>query len=135
MLQLMGQEISRRKRLAGENREGLPMNAIGFQSGLAIVFVQTGTFEQILVFAGFTLALINLVTVAGVFVLRTWLKDMERPFKTPFFPWVPLIYLAVTGWTLIYVGLQRHMEVLFALLVLSAGAAMYLASRRYDTPR
>lgn len=135
VLQMIGQDISIFKFLAKENRDGLPMNAIGFQSGLAIVFVLTGTFDQILVFAGFTLALINLVTVAGVFVLRTRLKHIERPFKTPFYPWVPLIYLALTGWTLIYVGLQRHMEVLFALLVLSAGAAMYLASRRYVTPR
>lgn len=131
VLQMIGQDISIFKFLAKENRDGLPVNAIGFQSGLAILFALTGTFDQILVFAGFTLALINLVSVAGVFVLRTRLKHIPRPFKLPLYPWVPLIYLALTGWTLVYVGIEKQIEVLFALLVISAGAALYWLSRRH----
>ena len=46
------------------------MRAIVTQGALALAFIVTGSFEQILVFSGFVLGLNSLLTVAGLFVLR-----------------------------------------------------------------
>jgi amino acid transporter len=49
-----------------------------------------------------------LVGVALV-VLRRRHPDLQRPFKVPLYPWLPLGFIAVTGWmlwsSLVYTGL------------------------------
>jgi amino acid transporter len=56
------------------------------------------------VFWGFIL----LVGVALI-VLRQREPDLPRPFRVPLYPWLPLAFIAVTGWmlwsSLVYTGL------------------------------
>jgi APA family basic amino acid/polyamine antiporter len=125
VLQVIGQDISALRALARTNRDGVPATAILVQSSLAILFILTSSFESVLVFAGFILALNSFATVLGVFVLRWRQPELARPYRTFAYPLTPLIYLAVTGWTLIFVLLDKPTESLLGLGVIAIGLAVY----------
>lgn len=132
VLQVIGEDFSLLRFLAQTNLDGIPSNAIYLQSALTLVFIVTSTFESILVFAGFTLALNSFATVLGVFVLRIRQPDLPRPYRTFLFPVPPLVYLALTGWTLYFVLKTRPVEGLFGLALIAAGLALYGLSLMND---
>nr|WP_070959607.1 amino acid permease [Hyphomonas sp. Mor2] len=130
VLQMVGQDIKAFRFLAHSNEDGMPTTAVLVQSGLALLFVLTATFDQVLVFAGFTLALNSLLAVGGLFVLRVQQPELARPFRVPLYPIVPIIYLALTIWTLVFVALERPQEVAVSLLLITTGILIYGLSRR-----
>ena len=81
-------------------------------------------------FAGFTLALNSFVTVLSIFVLRWRQPDLPRPYRTFAYPITPLVYLALTGWTLAFVLVNKPVEGLFGLAVIASGLVFYLVSDR-----
>lgn len=129
VLQVVGQDIPAFKALAKSNEDGMPTTAVLVQSGLALLFVATATFDQVLVFAGFTLALNSLFAVGGLFVLRWRQPDLERPFRVPLYPILPLIYIGLSVWTLIYVALERPQEVAVSAGLIATGAVIYVLTR------
>ena len=133
VLQVIGQDFRALRFLARTNRHDVPLVAILLQSGLAMGFVLTATFESILVFAGFTLGVSTLCAVAAVFVLRLRRPDLPRPYRVPWYPLPPLVFLAVTGWTLAYIVLQRPFEALAGAAIFATGAAFYVVSRRLSS--
>lgn len=110
------------------------MTAILVQSGTALLFLWTASFEQILIFSGATMALNTFATVLGLFVLRWQRPELNRPFRVSFYPVTPLIFLGITGWTLVYVVIQRPIEALISTAIVVAGGAFYLLIRPARTP-
>ncbi|MDH3647367.1 MAG: amino acid permease [Gammaproteobacteria bacterium] len=133
VLQVIGEDFHPLRFLSHTNRDGVPSTAIFLQSLLALLFILTSGFESILVFAGFTLALNSFVTVLGVFVLRWRQPDLPRPYRTFAYPLPPLIYLALTGWTLTFVLINKPVEGLFGLGIIAAGLVFYLVSSEGPT--
>ena len=133
VLHVIGQDFHALRFLARTNTHEVPVVAIVLQSALAAAFVLTATFESILVFAGFTLGVSTLFTVASVVVLRVRRPELARPYRVPWYPVPPLVFLAVTGWTLTYIVLQRPLEGLAGLGVLAGGAVFYVLSRRLSS--
>ena len=130
VLQVIGEDFAAFGWLARVNGDGIPATAIAFQALLAVAFILSGTFESVLVFAGFTLALNSFVTVFGVFVLRWRQPELPRPYRTWAYPLTPLVYLGLTGWTLVFVLLSRPVEGLFGLGVVATGLLAYVAVGR-----
>lgn len=130
VIQVIGEDFPSLHFLGKLNRHGVPAIAIYLQSGIALLFIVSSTFESILVFAGFTLALNSFATVFGIFVLRWRQPDLPRPYRTFLYPLPPLIYLTLTGWTLWFVLLSRPVEGLFGLGIISAGLIFYFISSR-----
>jgi APA family basic amino acid/polyamine antiporter len=126
VLQVIGQDFHALRLLARTNGDGVPTAAIVFQSSLAILFILTSSFESVLVFAGFILALNSFATVLGVFVLRVRQPGLMRPYRTFLYPFTPLLYLALTGWTLLYVLIERPVEALFGLGIVVTGLVLYM---------
>ena len=135
VLQVVGQDFRIFRLLARTNADGVPRVAILFQSALALGFVLTASFESILVFAGFTLGISSALTVAGVFVLRLREPSLKRPYRVPLYPIPPLIFLAVTGWTLVYITIARPLESLAGLAIIGLGVVCYFAVRRMPRDR
>ena len=129
VLQVIGEDFKALNFLAKKNEDGIPSLAIYVQSTLAVLFILSSSFESILVFAGFTLALNSFATVLGVFVLRIRQPDLPRPYRTFLFPIPPVIYLLLTGWTLWFVLMNRPVEGLFGLGIIGSGLAVYFLSR------
>jgi len=129
VLHRIGQDYPRFAPLARENRDGIPVTAILLQSGTALAFLWTASFEQILVFSGATMALNTFATVLGLFILRWQQPHLPRPFRVTFYPITPLIFLSITGWTLTYVVIQRPVEALISAAIILTGGVFYMAVR------
>ncbi len=128
VIQVIGEDFPALNALSKKNKDGIPAIAIYIQSAIALLFIFSSTFESVLVFSGFTLALSSFTTVLGIFVLRWRQPDLPRPYRTFLFPLPPLIYLALTGWTLAFVLISRPVEGLFGLGIIGLGLIFYFFS-------
>ena len=76
------------------------MTAIWAVALLSVALVLSSSFESVLVFSGFILALNTFFAVGGIFVLRARQKRDGTPldgYRTWGYPLTPLLYLALTG--------------------------------------
>ena len=127
--QAMGEDLPALNWLATTSDRGTPITSILFQAALALGFLYTSTFEQVLIYTGFTLTLSMILTVAGVFVLRWRRSEVERPYTTWGYPITPLLFLAANGWILVYVFIDKPTESLTGLAIVGVGALLYLGGR------
>ena len=125
VLQVMGQDHALFRRLARTRDDGIPARAIATQGVLTLAFALTASFETVLVFAGFVLGLNSFLTVAGVFVLRLREPGLTRPYRAWGYPFTPLAYLALTGWTLLHIAADRPVEALVAAALVAGGLGLY----------
>ena len=63
VIQVIGEDFPVLKALAKKNKDGIPATAIYLQSAIALLFIFSSTFESVLVFSSFTLALSSFTTV------------------------------------------------------------------------
>ena len=127
--QAMGEDARALRWLATTTENGVPVNSVLFQMALALLFIYTSTFEQVLIYAGFTLTVSMMLTVTGVFLLRRTMPEVDRPYTTWGYPVTPLIFLGLNAWVLVYVFIDRPVESLVGLGVIGSGALLYLGSR------
>ena len=133
VLQVIGEDYPLFKSLAQVNVDRIPRRAIFFQSALAVIFIVSGSFESILVFAGSMVALNSFAAVLGLYVLRWRKPELPRPYRAFGYPFTPAIYLCVTGWALFYTMTTRPAEALFVIGVITVGALLYwIVSPRGD---
>lgn len=111
-----------------DNRNGIPVRAIWLQSGISILLIMSGSFQQVLLFSGFVLQLFSMIAVAGVFVLRRS-KNTESGFQSPFYPWVQIAYIAFSSWIVVYMIVDQPQESLWGLALLGAGMFTFLLDR------
>ncbi|MEP5763148.1 MAG: amino acid permease [Halieaceae bacterium] len=128
VLHAIGEDFPLFNLLGKTNSDGVPVRAILLQAGISLLFLWTSSFESILIFAGATMALNTFFAVLGVFVLRWRQPDLPRPYRTWMYPLPPLLFLAITGWTLLYTVLQRPAEAWMCLGIILSGAAFYKVS-------
>ena len=132
VLQVIGEDFSLFKKLAVVNENEIPRRAIYFQSLIALVFVFTSSFQSILIFSGFALALNNFFAVFGLFILRWKKPHLSRPFKTWLYPIPPILFLVLIGWTLFYIMKHRPEEAIMSLALIVVGLAFYWFSRFFE---
>ena len=130
VLHRIGEDFPLFRSLGRVNEDGLPAIAVRVQAAVALAFLWSASFERILVFSGATMALNTFFTVLGVFILRRRHPHLPRPFRIWLYPLPPLIFLSITGWTLLYIVLQRPIEALISLAIIVSGAVLYLGTRR-----
>ncbi len=121
----IGEDYPAFKKLSKVNNHNIPVNAIVLQSLISIAFVLTSSFKFILVFAGFTLGLSNFAAVLGVIVLRQTQPNLKRPYKTFLYPLTPILYLALMGFTLVYITIDKPKEALMSFGVILLGIVVY----------
>ena len=129
VLHRIGQDYPSFAWLARENKDAIPVVAIIVQSGTALLFLWSASFEQILIFSGATMALNTFATVLGLFILRWREPNLPRPFRVTLYPFTPLVFLGITSWTLIYIVMQRPIEALITAGILLSGGLLYFISK------
>jgi APA family basic amino acid/polyamine antiporter len=113
-------------RWMGRNsRKDIPVIAIAVQGLLSVFYIITSTFEQVIVFIGFTLNLFTFMTVLGVMITRRKRPDAPRPYKTLGYPVVPILFLLINVWILVYGVLYRPKESLAGIGITALGLAVY----------
>jgi len=68
-----------------------PLNAYILEVVLICIYIFSGSFNTLTDLVVFVLWIFFTMAVAGIFLLRTKHKELERPYKVPFYPVVPLI--------------------------------------------
>jgi len=121
----MGEDIPILTPLAYKSARGIPTYAVIIQSAITLGFIYTATFQEVLLYAGFTLSLITALTVTGVFVLRRREPKIERPYRTWGYPWTPIIFLVLSGWSLTFMLVNQPRESLAGLATLMLGLVIY----------
>jgi len=81
------------------------------------------------------LAFNSLLAIVGLFVLRWRQPDLPRPYKTWGYPFVPLVYLAITAVTLVFVVMDRPKAALGGLGLIAVGFAFWALSERFNRGR
>lgn len=127
-LQAIGEDFHALRWLGTTNADDVPYVAIYLQSIIAILFILTSSFEFIMVFAAAMLAFNSFLAVFGVFVLRWREPNLDRPYRTWAYPLTPLIFLLITGFTLVYVTQDNPVQALVGLAVIVSGALFYAFS-------
>jgi len=130
VLERIGEDLPLFRPLSVRNRRGAPTRAVVLHGGLALAMVLTGSFEGVLSFAGFTLTLFAVLTVAGVLHLRRREPDLPRPFRVPWYPLPPLVFIFVSLASLAFLAQERPAPVLLACLSLWLGWLFVRASDR-----
>ncbi len=133
VLHAIGEDFPAFRFLGVKNQDGIPVRAILLQSIVCLIFFWSSTFESILIFSGATMALNTFFAVLGLFVLRWKKPQMDRPYRAWLYPITPMIFLAITGWTLVYTVAQRPAEAWMCLGILVSGAFFYVLTRRFGS--
>jgi APA family basic amino acid/polyamine antiporter len=105
----------------------VPVGAVLLQSSIAVFLVATGTFEQILVYMGFSLGIFPIIAVAGIFKLR--LKK-ESSLKLPGFPFVQILFIVTGLLMLILAFFERPYESSIAILTALSGIPVFYWFKR-----
>ena len=135
VLQVMGEDFSLFAWLGERDRNGVPVRAIWGQCALTILFILSASFEAVLLFSGFMLGMNSLFVVSGLLVVR-WRDSNTTPaFLTPWFPLVPLVFIAITTATLGYIAASRPVEVLAGVCVLVVGFLAYAITVKFDSAK
>ncbi len=116
-----GQDLPGLRFLAVNTRGGAPYRAILLQQLLALVFVLTDSFEQVLSYAGFTLNLFALMTVVGLTVLRRTAPDLHRPYRAWGYPWTSAIFIILSAVSLVLVLWERPLAATAGILTILVG--------------
>lgn len=116
--------------LARRGRSGAPWASVALQGVIAVALALTATFDQLLVYIGFTLSLFAALTVLGAFVLRRREPDAPRPYRARAWPLSPALFLILSLWMVVYAIATRPTESLAGLVTLALGLLLYGALRR-----
>jgi len=122
---VMGEDFSLLRLFAYKSPRGVPSFAIIFQLLAASLLLLTQSFEAVLDFIQFSLALCSFFTVLGVMVLRTTKPLHPRPHRAFLYPLTPLIFLAVTGFMMYYLMVSRPVQALAGVALMLAGLIIY----------
>lgn len=104
-----------------------PAVSIFLQACIAMVMVLTATFDQLLIYIGFTLSLFALMTVAGLIVLRRKQPDVQGPYRTMGYPVTPLLFILGNAWIIFYAVKSRPVASLMGLATIGLGLLAYPA--------
>jgi APA family basic amino acid/polyamine antiporter len=108
-----------------------PAAALLLHGLVAAALTLTGTYSDLLTLTAFSSLLFNVLTVLGLFVLRRRRPDLARPYRVWGYPVVPLLFVAVALFFLVYMPVADPRNTGLGLLLTAAGVPAYLYWRRH----
>lgn len=107
----------------------VPVNAIWFQGIWACLLALSGTFDQITTSAIFGVWLFAAFVGASLFVLRNKLPVAPRRYRTPGYPVVPALFVAVALWLVVNTLRSSPVESAAGLALIALGLPFYFYFR------
>jgi basic amino acid/polyamine antiporter, APA family len=108
-----------------------PATALLLHGAVAGLLTLTGTYSNLLTMTAFSSLLFNVLTVVGLFVLRRRRPDLPRPYRVWGYPVVPLLFVVVAVFFLVYIPVANPRYTGLGLLLTAAGIPAYLYWRRH----
>lgn len=121
-----------------------PMNAILFQAAVACLMVigsalliqYTSYFQKRTIFdlltdcIVFAASLFYTAAIAAVIVLRRKQPALHRPFRTPGYPWTPILYILAYLWFILSILYEQPVEGVFGILLILIGIPYFFKRNR-----
>jgi APA family basic amino acid/polyamine antiporter len=110
-----------------------PVRAIVLLGIWASVLTLTGTFDQLTTLIIFVDITIDFFAAGSIFILRRSMPDAHRPYRTPFYPAIPLLYIATLAWLIVTTVIASPAEALGGLVILAIGLPVYWRYRSAES--
>ncbi|MGB6121586.1 MAG: amino acid permease, partial [Bacteroidota bacterium] len=104
----------------------VPGRSILVQGAIAMVMVLVGSFEQLLIYLGFSLSVFPFLAVAGIFIARKRMIGESTAVRVWAYPYVPLFFLACTLTLMVLAYWSRPLESTAAVITVLLGIPVYL---------
>lgn len=127
--QQMGKDHSLFKALGKESSGGAPRIAILVMAVISIILVFTVPFDEIIKFTGFTLSIFALLTVGGIFILRSKKMTNDKTVKAWLYPLSPIIFIALSIWMMTYFALEQPAIILWFFIVITPAIVIYFITK------
>lgn len=112
-----------------------PVFSIVAQAVLASVLTLLGTFQELFTYVIFTHWIFYGAAVAAVVVLRRTRPGLERPFRVPAYPWLPLLFVLATFGITVSTIVAGPGHALLGIAFILTGIPAYAFFRRRSAPR
>ncbi len=114
------------KPVSSVNSQGIPVAAIVLNTAISLILFLSGSFEQILIYAGFVLQLMGTITIYSSLKIKTSLG-----FKSPWKPFLQIAYITLSLGIMGYILWDKPLESLIGLGLVTVGLLLYLL----DSPK
>jgi len=111
-------------------RFGTPAISLLVQGIWSSLLVFSGTFEQLITYVVFASWIFYAMSCAGVIILRRKQPELERPYKTWGYPWVPLAFIVFAALLVLNTIVNDPRDALIGLALLLTGVPAYAYWRR-----
>src|SRR6185312_3484822 len=105
--------------LTGVNQGGTPTPALVAGSVISLIFIMTGTFDQVLALLAFFFVLNYLLSFTSVFVLRRREPAAPRPYRAWGYPWTTGVALVGSGAFLVSAVIGDRANSVHSIIVLA----------------
>ena len=109
-----------------------PSNALIIQCVWASLLTFTGTFNQLITYIIFASWIFYGMSAGAVIILRNKKPDMERPYKTPVYPWIPIIFILFAIFLTINTIMEAPRDAAIGAGIILAGLPMYYYWKKND---
>lgn len=103
-----------------------PAKSLVVQGTWASILCLTGTYDQIFTYVIFAGWIFYALGAAAVFILRVKQPNAVRAYTVPFYPVIPILFIAVATWFVYNTIVQQTADSMVGLLLLIAGIPFYL---------
>lgn len=118
------------KQAAGLNKNAVPQWALWAQMIVASVLCLSGRYGDLLDMISFVVVLFYVLTILGIFILRSKRPDLERPYKAFGYPLLPALYilmgLTFCGLLLVY----KPQYTWPGFIIVAIGIPLYFIARK-----
>jgi APA family basic amino acid/polyamine antiporter len=113
------------KKAAELNGNNVPANGLWIQCVWASLLCLTGKYNDLLVMVIFGVLIFYVITIAGIFVLRSKRPDIPRPYKAFGYPLLPMVYIVVASVLALLLLRFESGYALSGLLIIVIGFPLY----------
>jgi APA family basic amino acid/polyamine antiporter len=121
----IGEDFSKLNFLSKENKDESPYFGLIIQLALALIYLFTASFEQLIIYTGFVLNIFTFLSVLGLFFIK---ENTER-FKLRKII-APLLFLSYSLWLLFYGLYRKPLESGIGIAVCLIGLVIYFSIRQ-----
>jgi APA family basic amino acid/polyamine antiporter len=112
-------------------RHHTPKVALWVQALWTSLLALSGSYSQLLDYVIFAAVLFYFLTVIALYRLRYRKPEAERPYRVLGYPWMPALYLVLTGAVMVILLIEKPLYTWPGLLIVVIGIPVYFVWKRY----
>jgi len=132
VLQEMGKDHKIFKVLGNQSEGGAPKMALITIMVISIGMVYFLQFGELIEYIGMTLAVFSLLTVIGIFILRSRRSTSERTVKAWGYPVTPIIFIGISLWMIYYFSTMKPIVIFWFFATIIPAVIIYFISKSAD---